>query len=78
MWTSSNTWKGSGCSKAGPFDVSRDYFKELTPDMVENSISELKERNEEGVIDSHENLKSGNRAVFVISGLNDPIVPSKN
>ena len=46
--------------------------------MIDNSIEELKELNNAGVIDSHDNLKDGKRAVFIISGLNDPTVPPDN
>ena len=78
MWTASDTWKGSGCSKSGGFDMDLKDFKNLTQEMIDESINELKELNSRGVIDSHDNLKSGKRAVYIISGLNDPTVPPDN
>ena len=53
-------------------------FKNLTEEMVEDSIAELKELNNLGVIDPHSNLSSGERAVYIISGSNDGVVPPEN
>jgi hypothetical protein len=45
--------------------------------MVEDSINELKDLNDLGVIDPHSNYATG-RAVYIISGDNDPTVPPEN
>ena len=77
MWTASDTWKGAGCSKSGAFDMNLQDFKRLTDEMVEDSINELKDLNDLGVIDPHSNYATG-RAVYIISGDNDPTVPPEN
>ena len=45
MWTASDTWKGAGCSKSGGFDMNLQDMKNLTDEMVQNSITELKKLN---------------------------------
>ena len=86
MWTASNTWKGAGCSKSGGFDIDFNEFKnpDLTDERIDLSIAELKELDTRSppVIDPLSNFDSTNssetRAVFIISGLDDPVVPPKN
>ena len=46
--------------------------------MIDNSIAELNELNNDGLIDPLSNLSSGDRAVYIISGLDDPTVPPEN
>ena len=45
--------------------------------MVEDSINELRDLNDQGVIDPHSNYASG-RAIYIISGENDGTVPPEN
>ena len=84
MWTASNTWKGAGCSKSGGFDIDFNEFKTLTDERIDQSIAELKELDTRSppVIDPLSNFDSTNtsetRAVFIISGSNDGVVPPKN
>jgi len=85
MWTASDTWKGAGCSKSGGFGMMKDEdFYTLTDERVDQSIAELKELDTRSprVIDPLSNFDSSNtserRAVFIISGLNDPVVPPEN
>ena len=84
MWTASDTWKGAGCSKSGGFGIPFNEFKTLTDDRVTQSIAELRELDtrDPRVIDPLSNFDSANsserRAVFIISGLNDPVVPPEN
>ena len=42
--------------------------------MVEDSINELRDLNDQGVVDSHNNYASG-RAIYIISGEDDRTVP---
>ena len=78
MWTSSDTWKGAGCSKGWGFDYRWKHVKNLTPKVVNKSINKLKKLNDEGLIDPLSNLSSGNRAAYIISGKNDKKVPKDN
>ena len=84
MWTASDTWKGAGCSKSGGFGIDFNEFKTLTDERVTESIAELRELDtrDPRVIDPLSNFDWANsserRAVFIISGLNDPVVPPEN
>jgi hypothetical protein len=84
MWMASDTWKGAGCSKSGGFGIPFDEFKTLTDERVDQSIAELKELDTRNppVIDPLNNFDSANpsetRAVFIMSGSNDPVVPREN
>ena len=86
MWTASNTWKGAGCSKSGGFNIPFNEFKnpDLSDERVDQSIAELKELDTRSppVIDPLSNFDSTNpsetRAVFIMSGSNDPVVPPLN
>ena len=46
MWTNSSLFKGAGCSKSGGFDMNLKDFKQLTEEMIVDSIAELKELDE--------------------------------
>ena len=78
MWTASDTWKGAGCSKGWGFDYRFKQVRNLTPEVVTKSISDLKELDNDGLIDPLSNLSSGNRAAYIISGKNDKVVPKEN
>ena len=53
-------------------------FKNLTEEMIAGSIAELKQLDQQGVIDPLENLSDGKHAVYIISGLDDRTVPPEN
>ena len=78
MWTNASLFKGAGCSKSGGFDMDLRDFKNLTEEMIAGSIAELKQLDQQGVIDPLENLKDGKHAVYIISGLDDRTVPPEN
>ena len=46
--------------------------------MIVDSIDALMDLDDEGTIDPLSNLQDGKHAVYIISGLNDNTVPSKN
>ena len=64
--------------KSGGFDMTLQDFKNLNEEMIAGSIAELKELDQQGVIDPLKNLKDGKHAVYIISGLNDLTVPPEN
>ena len=78
IMTASDTWKGAGCVKGGPFDWSFKWQKKVTDQKVNKSLARLRDLDEQGVIDPLENFQTGERAVIVMSGLNDPVVPPEN
>ena len=76
----SNTIKGAGCSKGGPFMASFNDFRDPArmpakyfSDIAIENIEELAAANE---IDPISNLPD--RAVYIISGSKDPTVPPHN
>ena len=74
MCTASDTWKGAGCAKGWSFDTKWKNVSNPTDDLAEKSVNKLRSQNEKGRIDSLSNFASG-RAVYIISGDNDPVVP---
>jgi len=77
MCTASDTWKGAGCSKGWGFATKWARVSNPRDDMAEESIKKLRSLNEKGRIDPLSNFASG-RAVHIISGDNDPVVPPEN
>ena len=74
MCTSSDTWKGAGCAKGWGFATGyNDRESNSADELAEASIKKLEKLNKNEKIDPLSNFASG-RAVYIISGENDPVV----
>ena len=77
MCTASDTWKGAGCAKGWSFGTKWANVANPKDNLAEESIKKLRKLGEKEKIDPLSNFASG-RAVHIISGENDPVVPQEN
>ena len=78
MSTASDTWKGAGCAKGWGFSTPyQRRISDSADELAKESIEKLRSQNRKGKIDPLSNFASG-RAVHIISGENDPVVPPQN